>query len=85
MFSRLESGRNPARKLDFRPGSTIAQHRVLNIRLAVPAAAKCDGLAVRRLVGGRPEVVDDHSSNKSMNYFRLRNRASGRRSSIYGV
>ncbi len=26
--SRLESGRNPARKPDFRPGSTIAQHRV---------------------------------------------------------
>ncbi len=28
MFSRLESGRNPARKSDFRPGSTIAQRRV---------------------------------------------------------
>ncbi len=27
-FSRLQSGRNMARKLDFRPGSTIASHRV---------------------------------------------------------
>ncbi len=29
MHSRIESGRNPARKLDFRPGGTIAQHRVV--------------------------------------------------------
>ena len=29
MISRLESGQNLARKPDFRPGSTIAQHRVL--------------------------------------------------------
>ncbi len=28
MFSRLESGRNPTRKPDFRPGATIASHRV---------------------------------------------------------
>ena len=28
MFSRYQSGQNPARKADFRPGSTIAQHRV---------------------------------------------------------
>ena len=28
MHSQLESGRNPARKPDFRPGSTIVQHRV---------------------------------------------------------
>ncbi len=33
MFSRLASGRNPARKLDFRPGSTFAQHRVVTVML----------------------------------------------------
>ncbi len=27
-LSRLESGRNPAQKPDFRPGNTIAEHRV---------------------------------------------------------
>ncbi len=38
-FSRLESGRNPARKPDFRPGSTIASHTVttsLHSLTAVP-------------------------------------------------
>ncbi len=30
MLSRLESGRNPARKPDFRTGSTIVRHRVGN-------------------------------------------------------
>ncbi len=32
-LSRLESSRNPARKLDVRPGSTIAQHRVCRVHM----------------------------------------------------
>ncbi len=32
-LSRLESWRNPARKTDFQPGSTIAYHRLANARM----------------------------------------------------
>ncbi len=34
-FSPVASGRKPARKQDFRPGSTIAQHRVLSLSLFI--------------------------------------------------
>ncbi len=38
-LSRMESGRNPARKLDSRSGSTIAQHRVDQCIGPVPGGA----------------------------------------------
>ncbi len=41
MLSRLECGRNPARKPDFRTGSSIAQHRVPS--LFVPLWRLADG------------------------------------------
>ncbi len=54
-LSRLESGRNPARKSDFRPGSSIAQHRVFHVRHVQFAPFACDPVR-RHLVAARSGV-----------------------------
>ncbi len=54
MSSRLESGRHPVQKTDFRPGSTVVQHRVLVLKLFGPGPGGSGG--PREVPQGQPWV-----------------------------